>query len=64
MRRVADNIIHTTTFQFVNNKTGEKFESTKGKDTSNNVKAEVYGFCTAARFTVQFHKTCVTPDHP
>ena len=40
VRRVADNIIQTTTFQFVNNKTGEKFASTKGKDTTNNVKAE------------------------
>ena len=40
MRRVADNIIQKTTFQFVNNKTGEKFASTKGKDTTNNVKAE------------------------
>jgi unsaturated rhamnogalacturonyl hydrolase len=40
IRRVADNIIQTTTFQFVNNKTNEKFASTKGKDTSVNVKAE------------------------
>ena len=40
VRRVADNIIRQTTFQFVNNKTGEKFASTKGKDTTNNVKAE------------------------
>jgi unsaturated rhamnogalacturonyl hydrolase len=40
LRRVADNIIQTTSFQFVNNKTGEKFASTKGKDTTNNVKAE------------------------
>jgi unsaturated rhamnogalacturonyl hydrolase len=40
VRRVADNIIRSTAFRFVNNKTGEKFESTKGKDTSNNVKAE------------------------
>jgi uncharacterized protein YyaL (SSP411 family) len=40
VRRVADNIIRSTTFQFVNNKTGEKFTSTKGKDTTNNVKAE------------------------
>jgi unsaturated rhamnogalacturonyl hydrolase len=40
VRRVADHIIQTTSFQFVNTKTGEKFESTKGKDTSNNVKAE------------------------
>src|SRR5215212_4121259 len=40
VRRVADNIIRQTTFQFVNNKTGEKFASTKGKDTTNSVKAE------------------------
>jgi unsaturated rhamnogalacturonyl hydrolase len=40
IRRVADNIIQTTSFQFINNKTGEKFTSTKGKDTSINVKAD------------------------
>ena len=40
VRRVADNIIQTTSFQFVNNKTNEKFSSTKGKDTSVNVKAD------------------------
>jgi unsaturated rhamnogalacturonyl hydrolase len=40
VRRVADNIIRTTSFQFVNTKTGEKFTSTKGKDTTNDVKAE------------------------
>ena len=40
VRRVADNIIQTTTFQFVNNKTNEKFANTKGKDTSVNAKAE------------------------
>jgi unsaturated rhamnogalacturonyl hydrolase len=40
VRRVADHIIQTTSFQFVNNKTGEKFASTKGLDTTNNVKAE------------------------
>jgi len=40
LRKVADNIIHTTSFTFVNNKTGEKFESTKGKDTTNSVRAE------------------------
>ncbi|MDB5192669.1 MAG: glycoside hydrolase family 88 protein [Segetibacter sp.] len=39
-RRVADNIIATTSFKFINNKTKETFESTKGKDTSINVKAE------------------------
>ncbi len=40
VRKVADNIINSTSFQFVNNKTNEKFASTKGKDTSINVKAE------------------------
>ena len=40
VRLVADNIIRNTTFQFVNDKTGEKFSSTKGKDTSIHVKAE------------------------
>ena len=40
VRKVADNIIANTSFQFVNTATKEKFESTKGKDTSNNVKAE------------------------
>jgi len=40
VRRVADYIIQTTSFQFTNTKTGEKFSSTKGKDTTNNVKAE------------------------
>ena len=40
VRRVADHIIKTTSFQFANAKTGEKIASTKGKDTTNNVKAE------------------------
>jgi rhamnogalacturonyl hydrolase YesR len=40
VRRVADHIIQTTSFQFINTKTGEKFASTKGKDTTNNVKAD------------------------
>ena len=40
LRNVADHVIDSTSFRFVNNKTGEKFESTKGRDTSNNVKAE------------------------
>ena len=40
MRKVADNIIQSTPYRFVNSKTGEKFESTKGKDTTNDVKAE------------------------
>lgn len=40
LRKVADNIIRSTSFQFVNSKTGETFTSTKGRDTSINVKAE------------------------
>jgi len=40
VRRVADNIVQSTTFKFTNTKTGEKFESTKGKDTTVNVRAE------------------------
>ena len=40
VRKVAEHIIQTTSFQFTNNKTGEKFASTKGKDTTNNVKAD------------------------
>ena len=40
VRRVADHVIQTTSCRFVNNKTGEHFESTKGKDTSVNVRAE------------------------
>ncbi len=40
VRRVANHVIDSTSFKFVNTATGEKFESTKGKDTSNNVKAE------------------------
>jgi unsaturated rhamnogalacturonyl hydrolase len=40
LRKVADNIIRSTSFTYVNNKTGEKFESTKGKDTTNSVRAE------------------------
>ncbi|MEO6520666.1 MAG: glycoside hydrolase family 88 protein [Mucilaginibacter sp.] len=40
VRRVADNIIKTTTFKFVNSKTGEKFDSTKGLAPSGDVKAE------------------------
>ncbi|MGN6264310.1 MAG: hypothetical protein ACTHM5_01490 [Ginsengibacter sp.] len=33
-------MIEHTSFQFINNTTGEKFTSTNGKDTSSNVKAE------------------------
>jgi len=40
VRRVADNVIKTTSFKFVNNKTGQSLESTRGIDTSINVKAE------------------------
>ena len=40
VRRVANHIVESTSFQFVNTKTGEKFASTKGRDTTNNVKAE------------------------
>src|SRR4051812_31494873 len=40
VRRVANHIIQTTSFQFVDSRTGEKFSSTKGKDTSVQVKAE------------------------
>ncbi len=40
LRRVAENIIQSTSFNFVNNKTGEKFTSTKGKDTAASVRAE------------------------
>jgi unsaturated rhamnogalacturonyl hydrolase len=40
VRRVADNIIQQTSFLFINNKTGEKFTSTNGKDTTNSVRAD------------------------
>lgn len=40
VRSVADNIIKSTSFTFVNAKTNEKFQSTKGKDTTINVRAE------------------------
>src|ERR1700741_5336328 len=39
-RRVADHIIQTTSFQFIDTRTGEKFAATKGRDTSSSVKAE------------------------
>ena len=39
-RLVADRVIANTSFQFVNSKTGAKYASTKGLDTSSNVKAE------------------------
>jgi unsaturated rhamnogalacturonyl hydrolase len=40
VRKVADNVINNTSFQFINSKTGEKFASTQGKDTSASVRAE------------------------
>ncbi|MES2330542.1 MAG: glycoside hydrolase family 88 protein [Bacteroidota bacterium] len=40
VRKVADNIIQSTTFRFANSKTNEKFESTKGVAPSVDVKAE------------------------
>lgn len=40
VRRVADNIIQSTTFMFVDQRTGEKFGSTQNRDTSVQVRAE------------------------
>ena len=40
VRKVADHIIETTTFRFINTKTNQAFTSTKGLDTSRDVKAE------------------------
>jgi len=40
VRRVADNVIKNTSFKFVNTKTGEKFDSTKGLAVSGDVKAD------------------------
>lgn len=40
VRRVADNVIKNTSFKFVNAKTGEKYDSTKGLAVSADVKAE------------------------
>ena len=40
VRRVADHVIGTTSFQFVNNKTGEKSGSASGLAVSPDVKAE------------------------
>jgi rhamnogalacturonyl hydrolase YesR len=40
VRKVADHILQTTSFRFVNSKTGEKYESTKGLAPSPDVKAE------------------------
>ena len=40
LRKVAGNIMQSTSFQFVHGKTGEKFASTKGRDTSVQVRAE------------------------
>ena len=40
VRRVADHVLQTTSFQFVNTRTGEKFGSTTGVAPSPDVKAE------------------------
>lgn len=40
VRKVADHVIETTSFQFVNTKTGEKFASTKSVTPSPDVKAD------------------------
>lgn len=40
IRRVADHVINTTSFKFINTKTGEKFESTKGLAASPDIKAD------------------------
>src|SRR6202165_1365596 len=40
VRKVADHVAGNTSFQFVNTATGETFSSTRGRDTSMNVKAE------------------------
>src|SRR5689334_11124481 len=40
LRKVADNIVQSTSFSFVNSKTGEKFTSLQGKDTSSAIRAE------------------------
>lgn len=40
VRRLADNVIKNTSFKFVNEKTGEKFDSTKGLAISPDVKAD------------------------
>ena len=40
VRKVADHIIQTTSFRFVNNKTGEKFESLRSAPSSPDIKAE------------------------
>src|SRR5882762_5206637 len=40
VRKVADHILQTTSFRFVNTKSGEKYENTKGLAASPDVKAE------------------------
>ena len=42
VRRVADRIVQNTSFKFVNSKTGEKYESTKGLAPSADIRAESY----------------------
>jgi len=40
VRRVADNIIKNTSFQFVNTKTNQKYASTKGLEPSGDIHAD------------------------
>src|SRR5947199_1492475 len=40
LRKVADNIIQTSSFRFINNKTNEQFNSLQGRDTSSSIRAE------------------------
>jgi unsaturated rhamnogalacturonyl hydrolase len=40
VRRVADNVVQHTSFKFVNSKTGQKYDSTKGLALSADIKAE------------------------
>lgn len=40
VRRVADNIIQNTSFKFVNSKTGQKYDSTKGLPLNGDIKAD------------------------
>lgn len=40
IRKVADNIIQNTSFKFINTKTNEKYDSTKGLASSSDIKAD------------------------
>jgi unsaturated rhamnogalacturonyl hydrolase len=40
IRRVADNVIENTSYQFINSKTGAKYPSTKGLESTADLKAE------------------------